>query len=323
MNIPLPVLGIRILMNRLGVYRGLPNAVLVSKACGFHASATGPFLIEKGLRSLGFSYGREDNWSLNDLVMFVREKGEAYVQLPLSSEAEHWVWVRGFNEASQTFDVYCPLSGQREMDALDFAPDVLGPEHPPIFTIQTLDEWHPGLRNEKRIAGLIRGWKPVSDISFEEFTRGASVIRDEDLTDSLRRLIADAAVEIRDWSEGDCGQELLTQFKSDYSFFSIPSVARGGLSHMYVREKSTGNVVGGIAGGNTWVDEKHRCKGIASEMILAAWNDVGFQYLMPASFSESGYAARKKAYKLALERHAILTQDEQLPLTRSLAPLGV
>jgi hypothetical protein len=144
------------------------------------------------------------------------------------------------------------------------------------------------------------------EITLEEWCGGREVIPPAKFGDFHRRSIR--AAEEMICSAAKSSRLEILPWKSakfpDITFGAVKSAAGySGMDRLVAFEGDRGPdmvVIGGLAGGTTWVNESRRNRGLGAELLLAAYGSEGFRFTGATSFSVDGYRARLSAHRKAV-----------------------
>lgn len=265
--------------------------------------------MERGLRASKLNYLHLSPGSLtNDRVAL------EYLRSQLDSDqivflrtlvygCKHWVLVHG-HVPGREFLVTCPSMGYTTWSS-DYLVESWSARDYDHFTTPSQRNLHPDAVADDYMRNLAE-WKPVHEMSLDEFTGDFNVVPDAKLADWHRDIIAATghnvvknANRIRTGDFTGC-HDMDCENASSLRFISLE---RDGCTHdMVVLDRESGKTIGGIVKGVTWIEPSFRRQGFGAEMVLAAHSMPQIKFLRPSSYSTSGYATRVSAHSLAINR---------------------
>lgn len=295
---------LRAICNRMELHPDLTQEDIARMAGTNRETGTTHVEMENGLRALGLTHSRPkipDGTDQMDYLRDVLDQGQVVVMrmlLPVKKGmgVKHWILVHGHRGSS--FQTACSAKGSVDWleDDLYASWSARDFDH---FTVPIRRNMHPeavAITQEKLLANHL--WP--HEMTLEDFLGPCKVVPNDKLGTWHKEVILDAERKIKAMPKRSDKELLDYDAVPGFSFYMLP---RNGVTRdMLVVEDATGRPVGGISTGLRWVDEDYRGMNLGAEICLAAHLQPGRIFLMPNSYSESGYASRVKAHKLAVER---------------------
>lgn len=276
-------------------------------------TGTVPWGVVEGLRSLGVHARFHGAPSDPDAAAPLRLKGllkgatgPNFVMLRIlaGGYAKHWVIAEPTGE--NKVRVLDPASGRTYSGtAAQLAKDWSARGYEAI-TISADRDQHPGLSPMSRVEPPSSGMPDPARTTLAEWLVHRSdrlvIVPIPDFGEDEARVIRNAPGELERTASDPFLRNLAVQSaaRPDLHFFVVG--AAGAVESMVVKDRRSGEVLGGILNGLNYVPPEHRGRGIGPEMLLVAAANARFRFLMPYSYSVEGYRTRLAAHRLAAER---------------------